>query len=636
MSGGPSLANRLGLQLTNYAVVYGASTVFTFLVGVANLTILTHYLSVDEFGLLAVLLVFAAFLTIIYNLVVLQGTFGLVFGGGDEEGGLEVDESDDLVPKNMDKRRTLTTGLCATAAVCFVGSFVVCAFAPQLSTVLGGVPAGWVRLAAASGAAGSMWRFVVNVLRYERRPVAFVLTSALRPIFVLGISIPLVVNGNGVSGVLFATVVGTGAAVLVALVISLSNYALALQASMLAPISKRGYFLVPVIIAFWIIHNADLYLVSLWTGEEEVATYRVAARLAAGVSYFVSAFLMAWMPLARTLLHQAVTAEHGVPRTGGTMVRYFWAASLWVVLGLALLSDVMVKIAPATYGAAAPLIPIIGAGFVAYGGFIIVHRVGKFPGRLKAYIGLACLGAVVFAIAAVLLIPRYGAYGAAVAPLIGFSFALIAELYMCQRGAEPLEIPYLKMAGTTLLAIALWTVGHFLGGSISVARVVLDLMLLIAFPILLSELDLLHIPGITALRESSKRAREASFRERMPDASEEWEVAERLLGGTSTGEAATQLGLSEGEVFARFNRLLEQVAGRTIPEKARAPASRYLLMEGPAAIRDDASEHAIGAGIAPEALIDLETAHDVVMREARARARARGEDVYAEGSDDEG
>lgn len=616
-------AYRLGLQLTNHVFLYASSAGFTFVVSLVNLGFLTHYLSVGDFGRLAVLLVFAALLTILYNLVLLQGTFGLVFrGGGDDEGGFDMAD-EPAEASGIDKRRTLTTGLLLTFGVCAGGTVVVWVFAEAFSSILGDVPANWVRLAALSGASGSLWRFVLNVFRFERRPASFAAMTILRPLAVLGLSIPLVVNGHGVPGVLVATTVGTLVAVIAALALSVRNYSTSVQWSSLGAIGRRGGYLVPVIVSFWIINNVDLYLLSLWGDPADTAHYRVAARLAAGMSYFVSAFLMAWMPLSRTVVHQVISEEHGSPKVGGTMVLYYWAAACWVILGLALLSDLLVRVAPATYGPAAPLIPIIAASFVAYGVLVVLHRVGTF--RLGLYVALSAYAAAVFTAAALLLIPEYGAYGAAIAPLFGFGTAVAVELYFVHDSDKGIDIPYPKVAAASAVAVAIWLTGHLLAHPAPEdgVRLIPDLILMASFPLLLSRLGVIDLPSINDIRASGRRARESAFLERLPgEGTWEWELAQMLLSERRpTAEVAAASGVKEQELLVRFSEIIEGIADTMVPESTRAETAHFLLMRGPTSLRDDAAARILADGVAPEALVDIESAFVALKRAVRRAAR---------------
>ena len=64
--------------------------VITFVLALISIIVTTRFLTPAEFGELALLLTFAAFLTVIYNVGILQGTFTYVFGSAGEE---EVDDA---------------------------------------------------------------------------------------------------------------------------------------------------------------------------------------------------------------------------------------------------------------------------------------------------------------------------------------------------------------------------------------------------------------------------------------------------------------------------------------------------------------------------------------------------------------
>src|SRR5262249_39061305 len=85
-------------------------------------------MSPAQFGELALLLTFAAFLTMIYNVGVLQGTFTYVFGSAGEE------EIDDDEPAHAaaagTKRKALGTGMITTFVLTSIGTAVIVVFSP--------------------------------------------------------------------------------------------------------------------------------------------------------------------------------------------------------------------------------------------------------------------------------------------------------------------------------------------------------------------------------------------------------------------------------------------------------------------------------------------------------------------------
>ena len=66
-----SLTRRIG----KHALIYATMPLFTFGSSIASLIVLTRFLPPSAYGNLAVMLVFSGFLTMLFNLGSLQGTF---------------------------------------------------------------------------------------------------------------------------------------------------------------------------------------------------------------------------------------------------------------------------------------------------------------------------------------------------------------------------------------------------------------------------------------------------------------------------------------------------------------------------------------------------------------------------------
>ena len=437
-----AVARRLTRHSSVYAIGFGTTLAFSFV----NVAVLTRFIDPASFGKLAVLLIFAALLTVLYNLGSLQGAFHAAYGSSDDGDG---DDDDRTGAAGVgDRGAALTTALLLTGLIAGAGTLLVALAAPNLSQLLLGnrEDGDLVLLAAASGGMGSLWRLLSNVPRLERRPTAYVVLSNLRPVLVLGISLPLVIEGAHVAGVLIGTAAGTAASVGLALIVCRRNFALAVEPSLVLPMLRWGLPFVPLIVSFWVIHNVDLFILSDVASSREVGLYRVASRIASVASYFLSSFLMAWTPLRRTSLFIAAEEE----TAGGirsTIVTYFALGSMGLLVLLTTGADVLIHVAGPAYADAAGLIPVLGLAFVAYGGFVVTYRAVRFPRRRPTYVVLAALAAVVFVIAALLLTPPLGGYGAALAPVIAFTLATAALVVLSSRGPAPLPFDVARIAG---------------------------------------------------------------------------------------------------------------------------------------------------------------------------------------------
>ena len=588
--------------------------------GLATIAIVTRHLGVGEFGRLGLLLIFSAMLTVIYNLGSLQGTLMWVFGAAEDDAGGS-DEGEARVAR--DKRRALGSSLILTLLVGVAGGLAVAAAAPTMSSVVTGETryANAVIWAAVAGGLGALWRLISNIVRFERKPANYAILNAVRPIAVLAGVAWLVTAGKGVEGVLAGTALGTAVALVPALVVTAPTYRPALSRSDLARIGRLGVAFVPVIVSFWVVQNVDLYLLSISAPEDETGLYRIASRVANVLSYFVSAFILAWLPLTRSGVHVAVERERGRAAFGVLFTTYYWFASLWLLVALAIASDVLVRIAPPAYVGAAPLIPVIGTGFVAYGAYIVIYRSVSFPAKRVIYITLAAVAAVTFAIAAVLLIPLYGAYGAAVSPTIGFGVACAAMMLVARRRSPEWPFDSRRLAaGAAIaagcLALGLW--GYGAAGSFGVVLEVGSLALFPAALVVTRVLPRRHIAILrailrTALRPQGGRAAAQAKLGRLepPDRA----LVELLVRHREPpSEVARFIGTDEESLLRRFVSALRTLADVAGAGSDDVRVGRHLLAGGAVVERDVVTRELWSRGTDPDELDRLEEAMGWVSR----------------------
>ena len=579
----------LAARLSGHTALYAAGFGTTLLLGLASVAVLTRLLGIGEYGELAVLLIFSALLTVVFNLPALQGTLMWVFGAAEEGDG---DERGSQAPVQL-KRQALGTGLVITALIAALGTAAAVAAAPSLSDILLGDRdhAAAVRWAAVSGGLGAVWRLISNVLRYEGRPVGFIVLSNARPVLVVAVAIPLVAGGGGVVGAMAGTAIGTALAVLVGLVVTRRSYAPALDTSQLRGLLGRGLPLVPVVVAFWVVQNVDLYLVSVYVSEAEAAIYRVASRLANVISYFVSAFLMAWMPLSQTALYAAVSRTVGARSASATISTYFLLACMWLLLALVVLGDALVKIAPEEYSEAADLLPLLGLGFVAYGSFVVLYRAGSFPRKRAAYVLLATVSAACFLATALVATPAWGSMGAALAPVVGFAVGVAGMLVLSQRGPHPIPFEYRRLLAGLLVAGVILALGRLTSNLAGDAGLVLEIAALMLFPVLLLAARVVTRAELRQLLRLMRPRRTGRPDDRFESAlggldAGDRRLLEALVGdGVAPRALAAESGRSESSILSDLVAALRAVA-RTDPVTPADPAiGRYLLSGGSPAER---------------------------------------------------
>jgi O-antigen/teichoic acid export membrane protein len=617
------MAGRIG----RHAAIYGSGSLLTLAFGFVNVAVLTRFLDTGEYGELAVCLVYAALLTVLYNAGSLQGSFSWVFGSTGEE---ELDAG--KAPTGArDKRRALGSALTLTALIAGLGTAVSITFADEISElVLGVSDTTAVLWASASGGLGSVWRLGSNVLRLERRPAAYVWLAATRPVLVLALSIPLVATGGGVAGAMAGVAIGTALSLLIILVTVRRSFRFSLNREDVAHIFRLGTPWVPTVVALWVMHQADVFLLSQFAADSDVGVYRVAARVGAVMSYLVSAFLMAWGPLAADPIAAAVEQETGKRQAGATLTTYFALASLAGILGLAVFADVLVRIAPPAYEDAAPLIPLVGLGFVCYGALVVVYRTAGIPNGRRVYVGTTIFSAAALILSALVLIPIWGAYGAAAAVCVGPVAGMAGLLVVARRRGHMPPLQAAKLAGGFGLAVGCFIVakaGALAGPPIGPP---IEAVSWIAFPVLLVLSGVIpreHLPRLATVVRSSLTGGErdaAIAREVDSLDEEEREQLDLVLRADSPEAVARALGKSEPELLESVVRALRKVGGVGQPSPSDARIGAYLVSTAGGAERDAMARALWTSDVDPLELDSLTLTLRAVTRvHRRARRRRR-------------
>lgn len=585
-----------------HAGIYGGGQAGALLLNLVSLAVLTRFLEPALFGAFALYYVFATLLSIVYTLGWVRGSLMLVFGGkgGDEDDDDdEEDEEDDRFVSEAetveDKRSALGTAVVFISLIAVAGTAIVAASAPAVAELLAGAEGegGLAILTGVAGATGAVWILATSVLRRERRPNVFVFASLSKPALVLAVTVPLVAVSPDVGSAVLGLAIGNAAAALVALAAIRHSFSPTLNWSHLRQIIRVGIAYAPLIVSLFVIANGGVLLLGQYAEESDVGVFRVAVGLAALASLPVGAFITAWGPLRREPIYGAVTAERGKLAASGLLASYFVLAAIWILLTLAVGADLLVRVAPGTYGDAAPLIPIVGLGLLLYGAFRVTRRTANFPGKANWYIALAVVGAVVFIGASILLIPPLGTYGAALAAVAAFLAAVLGMLARSQLGPNPIPFAYGRILGGLAIAGACFAAPTLLDDAVGPLDPVLRIAAIMAYPVLLAVTGIVPRAHLLPLRRVATAAlpgRPAGTNGRV-DLNGLDDVHRAVLEvlirhRRPVADVASLVRAPPEALEASFVEALREVAGVEPSSRADPRIGAYLLSSAPVAARD--------------------------------------------------
>jgi len=403
-------------RLSGDSLVYGGGQALAKAINLALVPVLTRVLLPQQFGVGELVVGYSQSLILV-----------LVFG---MDGALvrflyeRPDHAARVAMVSSSLRFRLALGLLAAALLAVVAD-------PVARHALGGeVYAKYLRIGAITIPFTLLTLFWSDVLRVTFQPVKFAVLQIMQTAAIGGVTLYLVlVRDLGVAGVLYGRLAGDALGALVGLVLGRHYLTGGFDGAALRTMLRYGAPLVPVAFAYGWIGFIDRYTLQHAASLDAVGVYGVAMRFFAVVSMGVSAFQLAFMPFA--------FARAREPGAAALIVR---VATLFVALGstaalaAGLFAPEALRLLAGEHyaGAAAPAMWLAFAA-VAQGAYYVA-ALGVSLALKNPLLGLtAGVSALAAWLVNLLLVPRAGAEGAAIATFTGFALSAALTFAVSQR-----------------------------------------------------------------------------------------------------------------------------------------------------------------------------------------------------------
>jgi len=356
--------------------------------------------------------------------------------------------------------------LCLISIPLAIGAAVA---APSLADLLFGRPALGNEIALAAGVVllqnltvpGFAW------LRAENRAFFFALLAILNLLITLGGNIVLVGLWRwGIAGSLIAAGSGYAGVVICTVPLVIGRHARWwVRGDIVRNLLAFGGPQVLNVISVWVLQLSDRYLLSILGSLAQTASYAVAYSLGTALSILVvTPFALAWP----TTMY-AIAKRPDAPHLFKLVFRWFsmllFFAAFALALGGLLLLDWLF---PVSYHSAAPVIPIVAASTAFYGVYIVL-TVGISISRKTWLASLfTTLAAAINVGLNLILIPHYGALGAAASTFIAYA-ALVCMAFIANQRIYPIPFETGRFVGAVLAGIGIYLgcnlLSHRWGGS---------------------------------------------------------------------------------------------------------------------------------------------------------------------------
>lgn len=289
-----------------------------------------------------------------------------------------------------------------------------------------------------------------HVMRMERQAVTYSAFTFARTIGTLVLRIVLVIGlGWGLVGMYWADLVVTVFLVPLMWRWFRPNVRWTFSADDLGVALRFGLPRLPHGLAQQALDGGNKLLLGSQITQAQLGVYQNATTLGTGVKFFTSAFETAWAPF-----YYATARESDARVTLAKVTTYGVAVLALLVAGATATADDIVRVMLTNdYLPAVPIVPIIALGMALHGVYLLTSIGLNLTSRTEFYPLSTFAAAAVGLGSGALLMPRFGALGAALAFLLSYA-TLASVAFAFARAVYPIPYEGWRLLRVILAAVA--------------------------------------------------------------------------------------------------------------------------------------------------------------------------------------
>ena len=424
-------------RLAKGTAIYGIGHVLNRFLGFLLLPVFTAYLSPEEYGINAILLMISGILTCVFSLGVGVST-GIYYYVGD---GLQ--------------HRAKTIWMATSILV----------FSVLLLSVMG-LPGSGLISDAAFGS--TKYRYLVGLtlmttgiaivvhpsmlyLQFEARATLFVILSVTLTIISLGSSIYLVVFlKRGVKGLVEAALISQSISFLAYFSVMVRSLKPSYDISLAKDLLKVGLPYILGSVCFFLIQYVDRYMLELYCGLKIVGIYSVGYNMGMLVMLFVVAFSTAWTPYFNSFVNKQ---EDASCLFGHVLTYYIMGMGCLCLCMFLFAKLVVILMTTFPFHDAYTVVGIIALSQIMYGCYVIFLPglyYAKKTGLVNLILSSACLLNILLN---AVLIPWFNMLGAGIATVVSF-LAMTVMTHFAAKKCLVVHYDWMKI----FRYVGLWTV----------------------------------------------------------------------------------------------------------------------------------------------------------------------------------
>ena len=417
------------------SAIYGLSTVIARLLNFFLLPFYTHYLTTGDYGIVATVFAYIAFLNILYQ-------YGM-------------DQA--YMRYSKENEKTFTSA--------FIMVFIV---SLVFTLILMGNSGFWADTAGIKPENSALIKYAAIILfldalsivgfadlRMSHKASYYAFIRVISIIINLSMNILLIAKFKfGVEGVFLANIISSSITLLFLAPLHFRRLKFEFDGPLAYKLLSFAIPLLPAGLGAMAVRVIDRPILLKFSGESAVGIYQANYKLGIFMMLFVSMFDQAWRPF---FIERA--DKEDAPKLFARVLTYFLLAGGWIFLAVSFFIEDIVKIRIAgtplihsAYYDGLTLVPIILGAYLFYGVYVNFLAGIIIRKKTKWIMAAALIGAAANILLNLKLIPLYGMYGAAWSVLISY-ILMAVMLHEISRRIYPVKYEYKRIFKIFLIIV---------------------------------------------------------------------------------------------------------------------------------------------------------------------------------------
>ncbi|MBU8893918.1 MAG: oligosaccharide flippase family protein [Bacteroidales bacterium] len=325
--------------------------------------------------------------------------------------------------------------------------------------------------------------FSFDLLRLKEKSAFYISVSILRITAILVLNIYFIKYlGLGVKGIILSQLIGNILVFVLTIPFLLKNMILQFNIAELKRMLQYGIPLIFSTISMMIITMGDRYIIKYFLNYSEVGIYSLGYKIA-GVTnvLIIQSFQTGFLPIAYKNYDKP-----DAQKFFSKILTYYTFVLVLASLGISLFSQEIIELFSknSDYNIAYTVVPFISLAFI-FKGIQYVYSLGLHFAKKTKYNAYIVLSAAIINFAInIILIPRYGIYGAAVATIISWVIMSTA-FYKFSFKFYKVKYEIKKVILLIVTGIALYGISFVFNDFNFFIKIIFKSILIILFPIIL-------------------------------------------------------------------------------------------------------------------------------------------------------